>query len=114
MLRRIAALMVLTFIAGPAMKFDCFVSCAIVSGGTSADTCHNADHDAIAAHGQPCTDDHTQVSVFVKTTEPRLWVITAAASGSVDSAAVAPERSRRVSPGDLGPPHARAVIPLRI
>ena len=115
-LRRVARLVVLAFIAGPALNLDCLISCATSIVVANAEQCHRThDQGTTIAADTGCGDLQAHLSPFVKSSTGLVSFVFAPSSGRAvgEIHAGAPQTS---APRALntGPPDLLAVIPLRI
>jgi hypothetical protein len=113
-LRRITRLVVLAFIAGPALTLDCIVSCAM-KDGAEPQKCHGTATSGVALQNHDgCDDVETHVAPFVKSDGLKTvaWIVPASVFAGVRAPVAATPFPTFVP--DPGPPDRLAVIPLRI
>lgn len=119
MSRRITTLLIVAFLAGPAMNWTCLVSCwgAAASDRSVAaiDSCHRSGGGGpVISHGQACNPDQPRVTPLVKASPAPVFALAGVPhqmSARLTRAAI---RTNAAVVADTGPPGPAAFIPLRI
>ncbi len=115
LLRRLARLLLVAFIAGPVLNVECLLPCVTAGALTSAETCHqSSDQSDAVSSEQGCLEPLAALSPFLKTNElPQ--VTTVGPSLLADPSAVAVYNQASVVEPGTGPPGSRSpLVPLRI
>ena len=114
-LRRIARLVLLAFIAGPALNLECLLFCGKTPVAASSERCHRtASDDATVGNHQACNDPQTQGAPFVKSGNLPVLLFAIPTTSIVEHNEAAIRRPFPTGVSGTGPPDSLAVIPLRI
>jgi len=115
-LRRVARIVVLAFIAGPALNLDCLISCSTPIALRRSEQCHRThDQRTTIAADAGCGDVQAHLSPYVKSSTGLVSFVFAPSSGRAVGEIRAGAQQTSVSRApNTGPPDVLAVIPLRI
>jgi hypothetical protein len=115
MTQRVARILLIAFLAGPAVNGRCLFSCAAVEHVVLAETCHGVRADGPAfATGDDCGVDPVSLSPFLKAPDrPQVTPALLTSLAGIDLE-LALSRSFVAAAVGHGPPFVRTPIPLRI
>jgi hypothetical protein len=116
LLRRLARLVLVAFIAGPVLNVPCLLSCVKAGVLTSAETCHHSgDRSDAVSSEQGCAEPAVALSPFLKANELlQLPVVVPVFHTDHRSAAPVYDQASVAEPGTGPPGFPSPLVPLRI